>query len=391
MHQARARPGPHRQSLHGAHALAVEENAQGQPLPGLSTLLIEDEIPQAVGDEPITATHNPGFLEKPDVPAIGGSALHHMRVMSDDQVCACPQHRLGRGALSGIGMVFVLVAPMHGDDHGIGLDAGSGDGCQGPFLIPVRHHPLFGWQTSEVCARRIWHVIEGQERQPHPVYVAYDRLAGDVDVGGGCHAERLDAGRLQGGDGVVQSRASEVQGVVVGQAEDVEPGIAQTGRRRWGHWQQVVGALSRRLRRRGRGFGDDALQVAQCQVSSPEPGSHIGQGVGPARYAPAQHQVAHDHQLHCRFVGRWRAPVAQHQPGIDGQVRHRWLRLRRHPADQCQQCQQPAQGAQQASQRPSHTAGFASTQPSAISSQPEAESRSLKADGYDSQGGGWLA
>ncbi len=130
----------------------------------------------------------------------------------------------------------------------------------------------------------------------------------------GAGPDRGDARRPEPGGRLGQPLRAIVEGVVVGQPEQVKTGGAQRSDGRQGG-AQAVGS-----RPGGAGLCDDAFQVAQGQVGGGQPGGDGGQRVRLVGHAPAEHDVAGSDQLDERLAGLYRQPVAQVQPGIGRQV-----------------------------------------------------------------------
>ncbi len=141
--------------------------------------------------------------------------------MPDYQVGASLQHSPGWVALGGVDAEFVFVAPVDRDDHHVGPGAGGGDGGRGLRPIP----PSPGPAVVLGFVLRIRYGVEGQQGQPHPTDLADQRLDGCFCVG--TNPRGGDPSLLQPGDRLGQPCRTKVEGMIVGQSQDIKASIAQ--------------------------------------------------------------------------------------------------------------------------------------------------------------------
>ena len=146
--------------------------------------------------------------------------LHHVGMATNDVVYTLLQEPLCKVALLGIGLLLVLVAPVHEGDDGIGVQ-GAGTAYVGCEFMPIEAIDDIGCGGKDAVG-----AIGGAEQRYAHTVLLYDEgiaqlaiYAVAVSAYGG-YTEAV--GKVQR---TLKAAFAAVEAVVVGCSEEVEPGI----------------------------------------------------------------------------------------------------------------------------------------------------------------------
>src|SRR5690606_15244822 len=92
-----------------------------------------------------------------------GNRLDGVRVVAEQQVGAGGNQTVRYTQLRRIRSGFVFVAPVEGDDDGVGPGAGRLDGGEGKGFVPEGGRPGVGGSASRMLAIRVGDGGEGEE------------------------------------------------------------------------------------------------------------------------------------------------------------------------------------------------------------------------------------
>src|SRR6476469_2597993 len=202
----------------GHRAVAPEHQLEGHALLHLrGERHVEDEVAERVRDEAsVVEVH----------------ALDPVRVGADDRGGAGLDQPSADVALFGNGVVDVLGAPVRVDHDDVGPGPQPADRVGHPRQVllvertgsrwhPHRQRPRRGRRRRRRLADR----VERQDAEPDALALDHGRLEGSGEVlAGAGHGEPV----ARRGKGLAQRPVAVVAEVVVGQHEDVEPGVSHT-------------------------------------------------------------------------------------------------------------------------------------------------------------------